>query len=211
MFAELRAAKVAQVSESLADRSGPATNQSAIWSGISAKAARMGSDSLSGAMSGIYRSRSKDLDDYSRDVKTVPKQIGAAFAIYGRVVGVELFDTPSTCEKYLPKIASGYALDALDSAEASATNVAVASPTDVGSFISRIRAAQEKRYSSVSLGEDIRISGDSLAGAALVFGGKLVHLCAFELEKGVKPAHAQRHVIRHRAPFVGPDQSGSGH
>lgn len=185
MFAELRAAKVAQVTQSLHQHASYAADQSAIWDGIAAKSERMGSESPSGAMSGIYRRRESDLDAYMRGMPVVPEQSGAIFAINGRVVGLELLDARSTWERCFAKVASGYALDALDHYTTLFPSTAVSS---VEQFIGRLAEAKETRFDGVGLGHDVRIEGDGLAGLALVFDRTVIHLCAFDLRE-----HANGH------------------
>lgn len=199
MFAELRAAKVAYVSASLETCFEPAADQGAIWDGIARKAERLGSDSASGAMSGIYRRREADVEDYLGKIKAADQQVGAVFAINGRVVGLELFDATSTCEKYLAKIASGYALDAIDHFT---TIYGTASPASVEDFIGRVRAANERRFNSVGLGADIRLGSDSLAGAGLVAQDRVVHLCAFDLpDRGKADPRSHDHRFRRTLPI----------
>ena len=54
------------------------------------------------------------LDEYVNAVRPAPGQCGAVFAIDGRVAGLELFDSPGSFARYLPKIVRSYAMDAAD-------------------------------------------------------------------------------------------------
>lgn len=178
MFAELRAEKVAQVSHSLRLDASYASDQSAIWSGIADKAGRMGSDSESGAMSGIYRRREAEIADYLRQIEPLPGQRGAIFAINGRVAGLELVDAESTWRKCLSNVAAGYALDAIDRDTDLVARSLGEAPQ---AFLQRLERAQEESFPGVGLGEDVRLEGDNLAGLALTLGGSVIHLCAFDL------------------------------
>lgn len=189
MFAELRAAKVAQVTRNLHRQASPAADQSAIWDGIAAKAERLGSESASGAMSGIYRRRERDLDAYIRGMAVVPGQCGAIFAINGRVVGLEVLDARSTWEKCFVNVVSGYALDALDHY----TSLFPSTPASAAeTFISRLARAPEARFDGVGLGEDVRFEGEGLVGLALVVEGTAIHLCAFDLADGPRGSLSPR-------------------
>jgi hypothetical protein len=183
MFAELRAAKTAQVTQSLRRQASHAADQAAIWDGIAAKAARLGSESPSGAMSGIYRRREVDLDAYLRGMAVVPGQRGAIFAINGRVVGLEVLDAGSTWEKCFANVVSGYALDALDHY----TGLFPSTPVSAAeTFIGRLAEAREARFDGVGLGQDVRFEGEGLVGLALVVDRTAIHLCAFDLADGTK-------------------------
>jgi len=203
MFSELRAAKVAQVSMCLDVGRGAESDQHAIWQGLHEKAQRMGSDSPSGAMGGIYRRREADVDDYLRLARLVPGQVGAVFAINGRVVGLELFDADSTFGKYAQKVTSGYALDAIDHYT---RLFPAARPEDASAFVERVVGSREQRFDGVGLGTDIRLDAPQLAGAALAVSDRLVHLCAFDLNNGDRRETRGRrdHAFRRTTPVWRP-------
>jgi hypothetical protein len=48
--------------------------------------------SETGAMNAIYERHESAVDEYITRLAGVERQRGAVFAVYGRVVGVELFD-----------------------------------------------------------------------------------------------------------------------
>jgi len=203
VFSELRAEKVAQVSMCLDVGRGADSDQHAIWQGLHEKARRMGSDSSSGAMGGIYRRREADVDDYLRLARLVPGQVGAVFAINGRVVGLELFDAESTFGKYAQKVTSGYALDAIDHYT---RLFPAARPEDASAFVERVVGSRERRFDGVGLGTDIRLDAPQLAGAALAVSDRLVHLCAFDLNNGDRRETRGRrdHAFRRTTPVWRP-------
>ncbi|MGH7605297.1 MAG: ARPP-1 family domain-containing protein [Gemmatimonadaceae bacterium] len=45
-------------------------------------------------------------------------------------------------------------------------------------FLERVGAAGAERFAALGEGEDIRLSGEGLAGGALASGGRVVHLAA---------------------------------
>ena len=57
----------------------------------------------------------------------------------------------------------------------------------------------EGRYETfpgVGLGEDVRITGDRVTGAALVANDRVVHLCAFRTEDEAEPGPISRWTSR---------------
>lgn len=46
-------------------------------------------------------------------------------------------------------------------------------------FVGAVKAATRERFPAIGLGEDVRINGETIAGAALTLDGKLIHLVAF--------------------------------
>lgn len=216
MYAGLRAAKLAQVSRSLHASGAYQTDQGEIWASISAKSRRMGSRSATEAMSGLYEQREAEIKRISGAMQAQPGQIGAAFAVRGRLAGVELFDASVTLIKYLPGLVAGYALDALDDFEhitpwaPAAAPVEDPMPPDAGPQVSmqavrellaRIAAGIPTRQPGVGLGEDLRITDGSLVGAALVDAGRVVHLCAFT-DAAQEPSHV---ISRRRRRVSRPD------
>lgn len=205
-YPSLRVRKSEQVSAAMAQHLGPASDQGAIWANLARKTSRMGSDSRSSAMAGIYSRRKADLHGYDGAGRWSPHQRGAVFAINGRCVGLELFDASSSCEHYLGRIASGYALDALDHytpvfEEATSEAVRV--------FLARIEAASVTGFPAIGLGEDLRLTAPGLSGAALAAEGSLVHLCAFDLpaeDAGgheASPSAAESSIRRRRLGAAG--------
>jgi hypothetical protein len=125
-------------------------------------------------MADLYRQHDATLSDYARAFPGLPDQVGALFAIGERLVGLDLFDSAETLHKLLPKLLRGYALDALD---------APPSPRSPSHHAARafgqlVMEAQARTFPAVGLGEDVRLTAQGLAGAALVEGGRVVHLGA---------------------------------
>lgn len=212
MYAQLRASKMAQVNRSLREAGQHSADQGEIWASISAKSRRMGSRSQSEAMSGLYEQREAEIERISRELKPQPGQVGAAFALHGRLAGVEWFDAPGTLGRYLPAIVAGYALDAIDTPDeddlfAHGPHVAptrhddaapksqAPSLEDVRALLARIAACAPERRPGVGLGEDLRVGEHGLVAAALVEAGRVVHLCAFD---GLSDPVAQRSPLRRR-------------
>ena len=76
----------------------------------------------------------------------------------------------------LDKLVRSYALDAIDT---SAEREAPQQPQPPEDFLASVTAAKAERYPAVGLGEDVRLEGTDVVGAALVADGRIVHLSAF--------------------------------
>lgn len=185
MAAEIRAAKVQQVSRSLRVEGTAVSDQCALWDQIAAKTQRLGSTSASGAMEGIYEHRQAELRVYLQPVKPIPGQLGAVFVINGRGVGVELLPSSAAWRQAASAVASGYALDALDGAAAA---VPESSDEPAHALLRRVSTMRIERYPGVGLGEDIRLSDEMSAGTALAFEGHVLHLCAFDTSRAEEVA-----------------------
>jgi len=174
-FAAGRARKAADVSDSLRRRGSRESNQGAVWRDIEERSRRMQVSSPTGAAAALYEGSRARLDDFRAAFTPQPNQCGALFAINGRLVGLDLFDSPATLAAALGKLVESYALDAIDAA----SDVRTQAQEVPGPWLKSIAAAPIERFAAVGEGEDWRLVGDGLAGGALVKDGRLIHLCAF--------------------------------
>jgi hypothetical protein len=176
LFAKARARKMAQVTESMRSAQSRSANQSQLWADVADKVAYCGVESETLAMGDAYESRAADLDTYLRAFHPTRRQVGAVALIDGRAVGIEIFDSSSAFARYFPKLVRSYALDALETA--GQQPVAPAEPA-VRSFLDRLSSAAGERLPALGEGEDVRLTGNGIAGGALVLEDSIVHLAGF--------------------------------
>jgi hypothetical protein len=175
-YASGRARKSAQVSHALRERGTRSSDQTQLWSDIDAKMMRLKVHSRTTEMGAMYESYAGRLDDFVNGTSAVDGQVGALFAIDGTIVGLDLFDHAETLKKLLPKIVRGYALDAIDVGIPKTVSPRIG---EVRSFLNDCAAALAERFEADGEGEDLRLTGTNVTGAALVVDGRIVHLCAF--------------------------------
>jgi hypothetical protein len=177
LFARARARKAQSVSHALRTHGERRANQSQVWADVAAKADALGVESATLAMSDIYVDRDAQIDTYVRAFRPLPAQRGAAVPIGGKFVGVELFDCTAAFSRYLEKLVRAYALDAIERE----ADELPASPSerDARAFLDLLWATHAERFKALGEGEDIRLTGQGIAGGALAAGGRLVHLAAF--------------------------------
>lgn len=172
-----RAAKLAHVSASMSATGERRSDQGAVWHDIELKMARLQSNSLTSAMSDMFESRSSDVEKYVSAFRPVAGQVGAVFAINGRIAGLDLFDFTATWNKLMPKLVRSYAVDAVDlNAESKSATTPNGSPED---FLATIASLKPEQFDAIGEGQDLRLSGDVACGAALVARNRIVHLNAF--------------------------------
>ena len=182
MYSLGRSDKYAQIAASLEAGRGYRSDQGAVWEAIADKARRMGARSRTGAVQDVYHRHRYRVEDYVKAFPGVDGQIGAVFALGARVAGAELFDHPRVLSVMLPKLVRSYALDAMEIAREAHE---VPGAEMARAFLGDVAAAETEVRPGVGLGEDVRLSGANVVGAALVRDGEVVHLSAFR-----KPAEA---------------------
>jgi hypothetical protein len=203
-YARGRARKTVQVSESMRSRGERRSDQHDIWNDIREKSARFAVHSETSAMSDLYEQQASRLEKYTNTFSTREGQCGALFAIGGAIAGLDLFDSSETLRKLFPKLVRGYALDALDMmnkpdrmkspdracpdfySDATAgfdtregSSDRHCSPKQAYVFLRRLISCRTEKFPAIGEGQDLRLSGGNITGAALVVGLRLIHLCAF--------------------------------
>ncbi len=176
IYASLRRANVESVSANLRRRGHRHADQYAVWSSIAAKSVRLDASSQTWAAGALYDRHAAELQEFVQSFRSADRQVGAIFHVNGRLAGLEIFGAPDLLARLLPKIIRGYALDALDHALCGPAPPHAPDGTALLSALARCRIT---RHRAVGLGDDLRLTGQGLAGAALVAGGKPVHLTAY--------------------------------
>jgi hypothetical protein len=179
-FSKGRARKAARVSENLRESGQRRSDQGEVWGDISCKMASMAVDSSTDAIADVYDQFAVSVDEFVKAFKTSDTQVGACFAINGKIRGVELFDASDTCAKLMPKLIRSYALDAIEERQETAPG----GSQSVVDFMQAVAAAPADSFKALGEGEDLRIHSGSIAGGALAARDRVVHLCAFSEESG---------------------------
>jgi hypothetical protein len=184
MFARGRAEKMEQVARSRRVSGTRASDQGAIWSAVSEKAAAFCARTPTEAMSDVYAHVEGTVGEYRAAFEAVPGQVGAVFAIDGRMAGVELFDAAMTLRSSLRRLVGSYALDAIESR---ARPFPVPSAADARKFLDEAVAARMEESPAVGLGTEVRLAEPGIVGEGLVVDGRVVHLSALARGGGREP------------------------
>lgn len=169
---KVRRALKASVSRSVKEDRGHTSDQGEVWREVASLNAAHGVSSDTAAMSDTFDSCQLRIASFQLKLKYVEGAAGVAASIGRRVVSVDLFDKPATCEKVWDRLLSGIVLDAL---EAGAVEEA-ASVSQVEELLESAGALSWTQTVTVGEGEEYR--AESLRGdhaSALVFEGAIVH------------------------------------
>jgi len=190
MYSRARAARLEQVTISMATSGARCSNQSALWKEIAEKFGRLGGSSPTQAMSAMFDSHAVSIEAYLRAFAWIERQAGVLFAIGSQALGIDLLDRPDTMRKVFPKLLRSYALDAL---EAPRSNCA--SSAEATEFLTQLSSAGAVTQPAVGLGKDVRITGKTVSGSALWAEHRYIHLCAFTAS-GKSQAGIQARISR---------------
>ena len=176
MFSRARAAKSESVSRRMKHSGERASDQSEVWDNVSECMSAMDIPSATESMSDIYESNEQRLGRYREAFTARDGQVGALFAINGEIQGLEVFDSGTTFGHYFARLVSSYALSSLaDRSDNPRTGT-----LEVDTFLGRVKEAQAQRFEALGEGEDLRLSGEALAGGALQAEEHIVHLAVFD-------------------------------
>ncbi len=104
LYSKSRAQKASHVSASLRASGRARADQGAIWNDIAEKSERMAAESHSEAMDALFAKTHQDLENLELQLQPEINQVGAAFALDGRVLGLEVFDVADTWRRFARKV-----------------------------------------------------------------------------------------------------------
>jgi len=193
MYSRMRGKQVSRVSESIRSGGSRRSDQSAVWDEIADISGRLNVNSPTRAVRAIYERHASQIEEFVRAFAWQERQCGAAFALGGRVLGMDLFDNPDVMRRLFGKLVRSYALDALDTPSDEAATATLKSLT---AFIDQIGAAPSFSDRAIGLGKDIRIETREVCGAALWAKERYVHICAFSRSGKEKASGFQTRISR---------------
>ncbi|MCC6630143.1 MAG: hypothetical protein IT340_22410 [Chloroflexi bacterium] len=173
-YPRLRSQKHEQVAASYAARGAPVADQAAVWDEVADRHRRIGSRSDTGAMRDAYAERQEDLTRAQQQLRSPDDgPVGVLALVSGRAACADIFDQTDTLAVYWTRLVRSYALEALGA------EPATPSLDSALRLLQRPFMAQRTAFPSPGLGQDVRISGNGVVGAALVCEGVAIHTALF--------------------------------
>jgi hypothetical protein len=149
-------------------------DQGEVWQAVDLRLAGHGVESSSGALNDLYKHERGALLTIAGGVAHREGQLGALAAVSGRPQVLDLVSRPGVFASLLPRLAQGYALDAL-SLEGGTPDRAACE-----SFLSSGLEAPRAELPTPGLGCGIAVAGRQLIGSGLEYEGELVQLSVFD-------------------------------
>ncbi len=177
-----------------------AANQSAVWQEIEVKERLAARRSPTGALHDLYATGQMDPDKVIAAFPMPEDASGLAIGIGGRVVALDLFDSPAMLARQWSRLIISAALATFDHQRRVNADM-LAQPEhrypDDGALARMLRRARKATADasvnpSVGEGHDVRLATARLHGSALVHGGRVVHVALFRDEQPPKPPKPPR-------------------
>jgi len=172
----MRAMLSKQVSDSLRENGTHNSDQHAIWGEVFRMSATLGSSSPSSALRQVFEDHEERLRHLVARFRELKGVHGIIVAVNGKVVGMDVFDKPSTMARLLPKLIQSYGLVAIELCNRDGSRADISS---VGEFLEKILKAKAERQKSVCLGEEIRVVSEHVVGHILLHEGHVLHGAMF--------------------------------
>jgi hypothetical protein len=151
-------------------------DQAQVWSAVAYRMVEHDVASQSAAMSDVFDHRRGDLDSLGRGIRHLDGQVGAVAAVAGRPVVLDLVSRAEAFACLLPRLAQGYALDALDSPESKPDGEAAEA------FLCDALRAPRLETRTAGMGNGLAIGSPALLGSGLEHSGELIQLSAFPVD-----------------------------
>jgi hypothetical protein len=176
---KLRSLLSRHVHESTARGARPVSKQGKVWQEVGRKLDSLGSFSPSAALQQTYQDFAARLNTLIGGLQIGAEYTGIAFAIAGRLAGMDLFDKPTTLAKLWPKLARAYALDALEEKEDATPSVTCDA---VRQWLDALAEVPTHISKSPGLGHDVRLCNEKLVGCCLIVEQSPIHTELFVLD-----------------------------
>jgi len=130
-------------------------------------AGSLGADSPTSDYEAVHERVEEQVRGYAERIELPQNAVGVVVAVNDKIQLADVFDKPDTLGKLWGKLIRGYAVGALDRRGEKAAKKKPA-PESAREFLRRASEAKTERYDAPGVGEDVRIEGDRIEGAALV-------------------------------------------
>ena len=167
----LRRALKSSVSRAVRESRGHRSDQGEVWNQVSQLHAAHGVASRTAAMSDAFEMHQEGIASYQENLKYTAGAVGVAIAIGGRVISVDVFDKPQTCEKVWNRLLSGVVFDALAAGTSETTT-----KQSVEQFLADAGEMPWQEAQAAGIGDEYRAEsprGDH--ASALAVDGTVVH------------------------------------
>ena len=163
---KLRRALKKSVSESVKARQSHASDQGEVWKEVENYLCAFNVPSKTGAMSDAFDGFQEQIETYRQSINYVKGASGFAVAIGDKLVALDLFDKPSTCEKVWARLLSGVVFDALEAGKTDHR----AGVSNVEQLIADVAGLRWEQSPAIGEGEEFRAEstqGDHASALAL--------------------------------------------
>lgn len=171
----LRNKKLKAVHRNRSESGIAASNQGEVWDEVQACLSSVSAQSETASLTDAFAAAEETLKEHAKRLVLPEGAAGVLVGRDGRIIGMDLFDSPATLKTLWDRLSDAYFFDAL-------RDPAAAKPTPASQahrFIERLGSSAKPRIPALALGDELEIASEGLVGAALLYDGGVCHLAAF--------------------------------
>jgi hypothetical protein len=184
---DLRRMKAEQVSASLKEPSRRGmerymADQGAVWNEVAETSARHGVASHTGDLKAVFAAApvKEQLEGVTGGIELPENTRGAVFAIDGKIVAAEIFESARVLSRIWPRLIQSYAMSSLGNrGEQKKSEAALPPQADAARFLGRPCDLEATTSESVGIGEDLRWDDKDVLAAGLAYKGRLLHATVY--------------------------------
>jgi len=174
----LRSRKQASVSRNVKTFKSYRSDQHEVWEGVQALHWAIGTHSETGAMRDAFEDKKTDIEKYVQVFAGIKDVNGIAVFLDGKLAGVDFVSYIPAMNDLLPKLIGSYAISTLAPRETTSAQQAP-SREQVEHFLSLVGRCAVDIHTSQGVGEDARLEGPEIQGAALIALDTVIHMALF--------------------------------
>jgi hypothetical protein len=175
MSPRIRKAKAHSVHYAYAATGMASSNQGEVWDEVASLAQDAQTTSGTAAMRDIFTQRESDIDEYLNKFHTEPGQKGLLVFVESEVVGFDFVSRSDAFAKLADKLIKSYAIDSIVSAGKQGVEV----PKGAAEAFLQEAEIEPNIFPSIGQGDDLRFTGKSIVGSALVVDHRVIHAAFF--------------------------------
>jgi len=173
--APIRSKNHRNVQRSRSAGDGPRSDQGEVWEDVEECLRSQNIDSPTSSLTDGYDAAEDRLRQSRQGLQLPDNAAGLLFARRSRIIGMDLFDSPSTFSQLKERILDAYLLaSSQDGHESHETDIEVAR-----AFLGKLPSCITASRPALGLGEELEISGCGVVGSVLLLEKQLCHLAAF--------------------------------
>jgi hypothetical protein len=151
------------------------SDQGEVWEEVQRCLAATNVESETQSLADGLAQSKRRIDADRQRLELPPDAAGVVVAQAGRIVGMDLFDAPTTFTALWPRLVEGYVFDCQQRPGQVKPQHSVA----VDEFLKTVAGQARHHPTALGLGDELEINGGELVGAALIYDSRICHLSAF--------------------------------
>jgi len=171
----LRSKKLRSVLQQRREAGEAHSDQGQVWDEVDHCLADMRIASPTASLTDALTQASEHLDQFCPALQLPENTAGMVVGRDGRLVGLDLFDSPTTFRDIWPRLRAAYGLDGLRKK----TPGKPLSPELARAMLDEVSRHAQAGKTVLGLGDHVEVHRGGLIGAGLIFDSRLCHLAAF--------------------------------